>query len=36
MLIHFSLVFDKWITTSMPHLKPMDGSVVMGCITPIF
>jgi hypothetical protein len=36
MLIHFSLVFDRWMTTSMPPLEPTDGSVVIGCTAPGF
>jgi hypothetical protein len=36
MLIHFSFVFDKWMTTPMPPLEPTDGSVVMGCTAPSF
>jgi hypothetical protein len=31
MLICFSLVVDRWTTTSTPPLEPMDGSVVMDC-----
>jgi hypothetical protein len=33
MLIHFSLVFDRWTTTPMPPSEPTNGSVVMGCTT---
>jgi hypothetical protein len=36
MLIHFSLVSDRWMTTPMPHLEQTDGSVVMGCTAPGF
>jgi hypothetical protein len=36
MLIHFSLVFDRWMTTSTPPSKPTDGSVVMVCTAPVF
>jgi hypothetical protein len=36
MLIHFSLVFDRWMTTPMPPSAPMDGPVVTGCTTSIF
>jgi hypothetical protein len=36
MLIRFSLVFDKWMTTPTPPSEPMDGSVRMGCTTPAF
>jgi hypothetical protein len=35
-LIHFSLIFDRWTTTPTPPLEPMDGSVVMGCTAPVF
>jgi hypothetical protein len=33
MLIRFSLVFDRWMTTPMSPLEPTDGSVVTGCTT---
>jgi hypothetical protein len=36
MLIHFSLVFDRWTTTPTPPLEPTDGSVVTGCTAPGF
>jgi hypothetical protein len=36
MLIRFSLVFDRWMTTPTPPLEPMNGSVVMGCTAPGF
>jgi hypothetical protein len=36
MLICFSLVFDRWMTTLTPPLEPMDGSVVTGCTAPGF
>jgi hypothetical protein len=36
MLIRFSLVFDRWMTTPMPPLEPTDGSVVTDCIAPGF
>jgi hypothetical protein len=35
-LICFSLVFDRWMTTPMSPLEPMDGSVLAGCTTPGF
>jgi hypothetical protein len=35
-LIHFSLVFDRWTTTPTPPSERMDGSVVMGCTAPVF
>jgi hypothetical protein len=31
MLIRFSLVFDRWMTTPMAPLEPTDGSLVTGC-----
>jgi hypothetical protein len=34
MLIHFSLVFDRWMTTPMLPLEPTDGSVVMDYTAP--
>jgi hypothetical protein len=36
MLIHFSLVFDRWTTTPMPPLESTDDSVVMGCTALVF
>jgi hypothetical protein len=36
MLIHFFLVFDKWMTTPTPPLESADGSIVMGCTAPAF
>jgi hypothetical protein len=30
MLIRFSLIFDRWMTTPTPPLEPTDGSVVTG------
>jgi hypothetical protein len=36
MLIHFFLVFDRWMTTPMPPLELTDGSVATGCTTPAF
>jgi hypothetical protein len=36
MLIRFSLVFDRWMTTPTPPLEPTDGSVAMGYTTPVF
>jgi hypothetical protein len=36
MLIRFSLVFNRWMTTPTPPLEPMDGSVVTGCTAPGF
>jgi hypothetical protein len=36
MLIHFSLVFDRWMTTPMPPSEPTDGSVATGCTTLTF
>jgi hypothetical protein len=36
MLIRFSLVFKRWMTTSTPPLEPTDGSVVTGCTAPGF
>jgi hypothetical protein len=36
MLIHFSLVFDRWMTTPTPPLEPMDGSIVTDCTAPGF
>jgi hypothetical protein len=36
MLIHFSFVFDRWISTPTPPTKTMDGSVVTGCTAPAF
>jgi hypothetical protein len=36
MLIRFSLVCDRWMTTPMPHFEPMDGSVMTGCTAPGF
>jgi hypothetical protein len=36
MLIRFSLVFDRWMTTPTPPLEPTDGSVVTGCTAPSF
>jgi hypothetical protein len=36
MLIRFSLIFYRWMTTPMPSLEPTDGSVVMGCTAPVF
>jgi hypothetical protein len=35
MLIRFSLVFDRWMTTPTPPLEPTDGSVVMGCTAQV-
>jgi hypothetical protein len=32
-LIRFSLIFDRWMTTPTPPLEPIDGSVAMGCTT---
>jgi hypothetical protein len=31
MLIRFSLLFDRWMTTPTPPLEPTDSSIVMGC-----
>jgi hypothetical protein len=36
MLICFSIVFDKWMTTPTPPLELTDGSVVTGCTAPGF
>jgi hypothetical protein len=36
MLIHFSLVSDRWMTTHTPPLELMGGSVVTGCTAPGF
>jgi hypothetical protein len=36
MLICFSFIFDRWMTIPMPPSEPTDGSVAMGCTTPIF
>jgi hypothetical protein len=36
MLIHFSLVFHRWMTTPTPPTEPTDGSIVTGCTTPVF
>jgi hypothetical protein len=36
MLIHFSLVFDRWMTTPTLSLEPMDGYVVTDCTAPGF
>jgi hypothetical protein len=36
MLIHFSLVFDRWTTTPMPLSEPTDGTVVTGCTALAF
>jgi hypothetical protein len=30
-LIRYSLVFDRWMTTPTPPFEPIDGSVAMGC-----
>jgi hypothetical protein len=35
-LIHFSIVFDIWMTTPTPPWEPMDGSVVTDCTAPGF
>jgi hypothetical protein len=35
-LIHFSLVFDRWTTTLTPPLEPTDGSIATGCTAPVF
>jgi hypothetical protein len=35
-LIHFSLVFDRWTTIPTPPLELTDGSVVTSCTAPIF
>jgi hypothetical protein len=36
MLIHFSLVFDRWMTTPTQPSELMDGSVATGCTTLVF
>jgi hypothetical protein len=36
MLIHFSLVFDRWMTTPTSPLELMNGSVATGCTAPSF
>jgi hypothetical protein len=36
MLIHFSLVFDRWMITPTPSSEPADGSVVTGCTALVF
>jgi hypothetical protein len=35
MLIHFSLVFDRWMTTPMPPSELSDGTVATGCTVPV-
>jgi hypothetical protein len=30
-LIHFSFIFDRWMTTLTPLSELMNGTVVMGC-----
>jgi hypothetical protein len=34
MLIHFSLISDRWMTTPTPPWALTDGSVAMGCTAP--
>jgi hypothetical protein len=36
MLIHFFLVFNRWMTTPTPPLELTDGSIVTGCTAPGF
>jgi hypothetical protein len=36
MLIRFSLISIRWMTTPTPPLESTDGSVAMGCIAPGF
>jgi hypothetical protein len=34
-LICFSFVFDRWTTTPMPHSKPTDSFIAIGCTIPV-
>jgi hypothetical protein len=33
-LIHFSFVFDRWMTTPTPPSEPTDGTIAIGCTVP--
>jgi hypothetical protein len=36
MLIHFSLIFDRWMTTPTPSSEPTDGSCATCCTALVF